>query len=235
MKGISETKTSRLLILIVCFLIPTFLLICFILGEKISPEASTNTRLRSLMLRIFDYVELNGKPPRNLQELPPRPGYDNSVKDGWGNRISYIRTNTGDITITSFGKDGKDGGDGDAADISFTFDPYDKESYYEIIGMDSPSSCIKLQLDVLHEQIVEYFEINQELPLSLEDLHLNEIVFSDSTKDIWGNEILYEIRRHTVVLRSLGKDGVRGGRGENADIIVSFKVGRPEADVRDSQ
>ncbi len=224
MESISRLKTSYLFVVVMFFATLVFLAISFLSGEIMSPEEHTNGRLHSLMLRIFDYVELDGEPPKQLEDLPPIPDHDNTIKDGWGNTIAYILANNGDITIVSYGKDGKEGGDGKAADIGFTFDPHDRENYYKIIDVISPSSFTEIKLSAIREKVVEYFKVNQKLPPSLEDLYLDRMFYLDSNKDFWDNEILYGIDRDTVTLKSLGKDGANGGKGENADIITSFKV-----------
>lgn len=47
-------------------------------------------------------------------------------------------------------------------------------------------------------------------------------------KDPWGNPYQYEVINDEVVVRCLGKDGVVGGEGENADIIYPDVEGEGE-------
>jgi len=69
----------------------------------------------------------------------------------------------------------------------------------------------------------DYYAVNHRLPASLSDIPVeankdNEVV------DGWGRPIQYSSNGTTVTLLSLGKDGRRGGTGEDADIVDTFDV-----------
>ena len=48
--------------------------------------------------------------------------------------------------------------------------------------------------------------------------------FINSTKDVWGNEIIYQVQGTTIKLISYGKDQKPGGVGENLDVIGIFEA-----------
>ena len=87
----------------------------------VPPAASTKGLLITLEWRIKTYVKDNGELPPSLSILPERPGYHNSIKDGWGKEIIYKRDLDGSVMLMSFGGDGKPGGTGEDSDISKTF------------------------------------------------------------------------------------------------------------------
>jgi hypothetical protein len=122
----------------------------------------------------------------------------------------------------SYGEDGKEGGSGEAADIRFTFDPHNRESYYNVVGVISPTSFTKIKLEAIRDKLIEYVKDNQNLPVTLEEIHLDRKYYQDDNKDYWNNKIIYDIDKDAIILKSLGKDGKSGGERENADIIISF-------------
>jgi Type II secretion system (T2SS), protein G len=53
--------------------------------------------------------------------------------------------------------------------------------------------------------------------------------YDNSTSDAWGRPLHYEINENnTVTLKSYGQDGLPGGSGQNADIVLSFATHRPD-------
>jgi hypothetical protein len=74
----------------------------------------------------------------------------------------------------------------------------------------------------LKQRILEFARSHGELPHNLAVLP-EQPGYYNSTKDGWGREIVFEVSTSGIVtLRSLGRDGVVGGFGEDADIIGSF-------------
>jgi len=201
------------------------LLIMVWLNIRIPADVDTRSRLFFWAVQIHDYVELNGKIPGKLSSIPKREGYDNSVKDGWGRALLYSHDEDGTITITSYGKDGKPGGKGDNEDMSVSYNPFDGESYYAMLGVQSPMSFTKLKLGSIEGGIRRFYLENGGLPEDLRDLgNPDPRLFDNADKDNWGNEIIYCVESNSVTLTSLGKDGKAGGTGENTDIVVSFSV-----------
>ena len=89
--------------------------------DRIPPSSLTETRMFVTKRRILQYAHTHDQLPPNLASLPPMPGYDTSVTDGWGRALVY-RTNTaGVVTLESLGRDGISGGSGDDADIIRSF------------------------------------------------------------------------------------------------------------------
>jgi hypothetical protein len=86
-------------------------------GRTITPVEMTYTSIGETQYRIHLYAKVHRKLPPNLDALPKREGYMNSVEDAWGTRLSYRVHDDGTFTLSSLGKDRKAGGTGDNADI----------------------------------------------------------------------------------------------------------------------
>jgi hypothetical protein len=71
--------------------------------------------------RFKEYVIAHHRYPENLDDLPERPGYSNSVNDGWRRPITFKIQDNGDVQLWSLGRDGKIGGEGLDADIKYDF------------------------------------------------------------------------------------------------------------------
>ena len=111
-----RSKTTIILFLVLLIIG----LVVFLFIDKIPPDALTRTNMVGIEQRIRKYVEDNGKLPLSLSQLQKRPGYDNSIKDGWGNTIIYYYKGS-TVFLVSYGKDGKIGGEDENADISVHF------------------------------------------------------------------------------------------------------------------
>jgi hypothetical protein len=79
--------------------------------------------------------------------------------------------------------------------------------------------------------ILEYARANNKLPPNLSDLP--RLAFKPEPdrylEDAWHRQLIYEIDSSGMVtLRSLGKSGVPGGSGENAEIVLKFPPRRAD-------
>jgi hypothetical protein len=95
--------------------------------DRIPPTALTETRMFVTKRRILQYARAQNQLPTDLISLPPMSGYDTSVTDGWGRRLSYQTNSTGIVTLQSLGRDGVAGGSGDDADIVHSFPARDTQ------------------------------------------------------------------------------------------------------------
>lgn len=75
----------------------------------------------------------------------------------------------------------------------------------------------------LKTRILKYVKTHNALPSSLSVLPPLE-GYINSTKDAWGNEIIYKVEGTTVKLISYGKDAKPGGVGDNLDVIGVFEA-----------
>jgi hypothetical protein len=89
--------------------------------DRIPPTSLTETRMLVTKRRILQYAHTHDQLPSDLSSLPPMPGYDTSVTDGWGRSLSYQTNTTGIVTLESLGRDGILGGSGADADIIHSF------------------------------------------------------------------------------------------------------------------
>jgi len=101
----------------------TLALGCFVVGciDRVPPKALTETRMFVTKRRILQYAHTHDQLPPDLASLPPMPGYDTSITDGWGRTFIYQTNTTGIVTLESLGRDGIVGGSGADADIIHAF------------------------------------------------------------------------------------------------------------------
>lgn len=77
---------------------------------------------------------------------------------------------------------------------------------------------------------IHFFAKNKgEIPEDLSLLPIREN-HSNKTCDWWGRPLIYFIDKdkHTLTLTSLGRDGLRGGEGDNKDIYASYYYIKPD-------
>ncbi len=87
-----------------------------------------------------------------------------------------------------------------------------------------PRSVTATRMHAMKRRVLQYAKAHDELPKSLATLPKME-GYDSSLKDGWKRDILFRVADSTVVsLRSLGRDGVIGGSGEDADIVRSFRA-----------
>lgn len=85
-----------------------------------------------------------------------------------------------------------------------------------------PRAMTAMRMQVLKRRVLQYAQSHGELPKSLATLPPME-GYDSSVMDGWKREIIFEVSDSGVVsFRSLGRDGVSGGLGEDADIVRSF-------------
>ncbi len=78
-------------------------------------------------------------------------------------------------------------------------------------------------------RIAMYLQSEGSLPAGIQALPTRQ-GYANRTADGWGRPLFYTIEENGFALTSLGKDGVPGGAGEDADVIRHFQIadGRPE-------
>lgn len=91
-------------------------------GHQIPPVDFTHTSMAETSFRIGLYKEANGKLPDNLEQLPKREGYINSIIDGWKKELQYSIKDAKTVVLISYGEDGKAGGTNSASDIVKEFE-----------------------------------------------------------------------------------------------------------------
>jgi hypothetical protein len=85
-----------------------------------------------------------------------------------------------------------------------------------------PRALTATRMQALKRQVLQYAHSHDELPKSLAALPPLDR-YDSSYRDGWRRRIAFEVSASGVVsFRSLGRDGVRGGSGEDADIVRSF-------------
>ena len=79
-----------------------------------------------------------------------------------------------------------------------------------------------IRMETMKQRILHYARTHNEFPKTVTDLPL--LSSRDNTvQDGWGHDIRFEIATNgTVTLTSLGRDGLPGGAGDDADITRTF-------------
>ena len=93
---------------------------------------------------------------------------------------------------------------------------------FMLVDTIPPRSLTATRMMVLQRRILQFAHSHGELPHSLTGLP--EIQGKDNgIQDGWGRDIILEVSSSGIVtLHSLGRDGVVGGSGEDADMIGTF-------------
>jgi hypothetical protein len=69
-----------------------------------------------------------------------------------------------------------------------------------------------------------YYQQHNKLPASLDMLPVREN-YQNRTADVWGRPLRYTVdSESTFSLSSLGRDGMSGGAGEDADLVQKYRV-----------
>lgn len=121
--GLSPNKVEtkrRVLVYLILILIVLVSLI-FTLINVIPATNLTRTRMVGIERRIRLFVEREQRLPVSLEELPQSVNSENSIEDGWGERILYEHGAESAVALRSFGKDKRKGGTGEATDIEHSF------------------------------------------------------------------------------------------------------------------
>lgn len=91
------------------------------------------------------------------------------------------------------------------------------------LGSLPPENYTSTTMYPLKTRILLYAKTHNSPPPNLTVLPPLE-GFINSTKDVWGNEIIYQVQGTTIKLISYGKDQKPGGVGENLDVIGIFEA-----------
>jgi Type II secretion system (T2SS), protein G len=90
-----------------------------------------------------------------------------------------------------------------------------------------PAAITKTRMQGIQNRIISTSGKQGELPKSLDNLPAWED-YDNGIMDGWGNRIIYEVTNgKSVRLTSLGRDGVAGGTGDDADVVVTFEIDFP--------
>lgn len=91
------------------------------------------------------------------------------------------------------------------------------------LGNLPPENFTSTTMYPLKTRILRYAKEHNNLPPNLTVLTPLD-GFINSTKDVWGNEIIYQVDGTTIKLISYGKDQKPGGVGENLDVVGIFEA-----------
>jgi len=108
-------------IVILVLVTPVAALLFFCSLELVPARGLTGARMEILKQRILQSARLRGELPKTPADLPPRPGADDNVQDGWGRDLTWTVSPAGIVTLHSLGRDGRPGGTGEDADITRSF------------------------------------------------------------------------------------------------------------------
>ena len=210
-------------------LIATALVIVTIpLCDTISPVDLTRTRIGGIAYQLGEYLRVHKRLPAELSDLPSRVGYDNSLKDAWGNKVLWDVSGR-IITLRSLGRDGKPGGKGEDSDHVLLFEPERTDTYRfawqeEFLPLSGPGEDVtRSRMIGIAAMLHEYVRVNGKVPNTLSDLPEHE-AYDSNLVDAWGNEIVWSEYERIVTLISSGKDGKPGGEGKDCDIVEAVDL-----------
>lgn len=98
-------------------------------------------------------------------------------------------------------------------------------------GKVPPAELTRERMAFDRLRILEYARAHGQLPPDLAALPRLALKREADhyLEDAWHRRFIYEVDSSgTVMLKSLGKDGVPGGKGDNGDIIVTFPSRRAD-------
>ena len=95
---------------------------------------------------------------------------------------------------------------------------------FSLVDVVPPRGLTATRMQVLKRRVLQYGQAHGQLPTSLTGLP--EIKGYDSgIRDGWKRDIIFEVSTSGIItFRSLGRDGIAGGTGDDADIVRSFPV-----------
>jgi hypothetical protein len=83
-----------------------------------------------------------------------------------------------------------------------------------------PHAMTVTRMQLLKRRVLQYAQSHDRLPASLTALPPME-GYDDRIQDGWQRDIAFEVSGDVIAFRSLGRDGVLGGSGDDADIVRS--------------
>jgi hypothetical protein len=194
------------------------------------------SKFESLKSAIMKFARKNDRLPTQ-DELRHMHGYEWRGYDDWRKEIAYAVRADGAVILSSFGRDGIKGGAGEDTDIIGTFQPRRLDGRWEDdpVWLRPPyfppsgprpggeRAFTADQMIFMRTKIIKFAERNNRLPAPNELRRVGE--YEDLCWDGWGREILCSYDKDDVVtLTSFGRDGKKGGVGEDADIVGIFRA-----------
>lgn len=198
--------------------------------QQIRAIAKTKQTMKVLCVNIDSYYWSMDEYPETLVALKDNEFVDEIAKDAWGNDFGYKRTDDEDYVLTSFGADGKQGGAGADTDITFNsegeFKPLtdaekkalaEKTKRLERFAKHAVSHAKAVALAyALFQYLADY----DKLPEKAENAVSDDLKYL--LTDAWGKAFTFKsLPKNNLAVISLGADAKKGGKDENADIVVT--------------
>ena len=208
----------------------------------------TRETMRGLAQDLRAQVQAAGKYPAELKELVPTVR-ETVPKDAWGNEFVYEvigEGDEGDYRLTSLGSDGKKGGAVGAADIVFTragevrtLSPEDEaklEARRDEARFQANLAVARLEMAAVGHAVVNHRRENKAWPQALKVLRKPEEgepgkALDRCFVDPWGSDYQWRMLPHdNFAVVCLGADGKEGGKGRDADFVITEKEVREMPD-----
>ena len=200
------------------------------LGKKNVED--TKAKIAKLAAAIEAFKKANGKIPEvigYLQKKPdyakdwPKDGYyQGDLNDGWGRVILYRATGTGaEYDLVSFGKDGTPWGNGDNADL-WNHDKWKDVKKAESKKVIEETAKVINQFKTDQGRVPDkLWDLVQKPTYALKSWPKEGYYLKTPPQDGFGRQLIYSregTKNEPFDLKSLGADGVEGGKDENEDL-----------------
>lgn len=210
----------------------------------------TRDTMRSIAQDLRTLHSMNEEYPAELKEVVDANLRESLPKDGWERDFAYELSDEYGYELTSWGADGAPGGDGGNHDIVWTAtgelrelseeERAEQERIREELHFQGSRVVAKARMVVIGRQLVDHRRGKGEWPESLEELKPDantgpEKRLAKCFTDPWGNDFELKLLPHenfAVICR--GRDGEEGGKGRDADFVVTERDVREAAEQDDS-
>lgn len=200
-------------------------------------ETRETMRAIALSLRTIQQMSEDGAYPDALKALVDNKLEEAVPKDAWGREFSYALSIDSGYELTSWGADGKAGGEGAARDIVWTpqgelrkMSADEKEAFEkkrEEQRFQGARVVARQRMIQVGNEVVSYRRKNEKWPAALSDCKRTGDSTEDAAvnacfKDSWGHDFSFKTLPHdNFAVICWGKDGEDGGKGRDADFVIT--------------
>lgn len=76
-------------------------------------------------------------------------------------------------------------------------------------------------ISMIRTAVKDYVSESGRIPQKLEEIEV--FLHKDGINDAWGRRITFKVEQNVISIQSLGRDGVKGGLGDDQDILTKIE------------